>query len=138
MSIYIPWVLLVLCFFFVRIYGAWKAKQKSTLYDLPGPRPESFLLGTNRSQPLTRATAENHSSGNLRQMMREQVGCYDLKLQGIYGMVARIKAPFGVRRFLSPLSGVTILTSKPNRMIGCGSPIRKPFNILCKLRATIS
>lgn len=109
MSIYIPWVSIVLCFVFVRIYGAWKAKQKSTLYDLPGPRPESFLLGMNCSKLLTLAIAEKHSIGNLRQMMREQVGCYDLKLQGIYGMVARIKAPFGVRRFLSLLRDATFL-----------------------------
>jgi hypothetical protein len=42
-------------------------------------------------------------------MMREQVGCYDHKLQGIYGMVARIKAPFGVRRSLLLLSEATRL-----------------------------
>ena len=45
MTIYIPWISIVPCVFFVWIYGAWKAKQKSTLDDLPGPPPESFLLG---------------------------------------------------------------------------------------------
>lgn len=29
--------------------------------------------------------------------MREQVGRFDVKLQDVYGMVARVKAPFGVR-----------------------------------------
>ncbi|KAF8483511.1 cytochrome P450 [Russula ochroleuca] len=80
MSIYVPWVLIVHGLFFVCLYGAWKAKRKSPLDDLPGPPPESFLLG------------------NLRQLMREQVGTYDIKLQDIYGMVVRIKAPFGEDR----------------------------------------
>jgi hypothetical protein len=31
--------------------------------------------------------------------MREHVGRFDVKLQNIYGMVARVKAPFGVRHF---------------------------------------
>jgi hypothetical protein len=36
--------------------------------------------------------------------MREQVGSYDVKWQEVYGMVVRIKAPFGVRLlFLSDL-----------------------------------
>ncbi|KAI0281778.1 cytochrome P450 [Russula aff. rugulosa BPL654] len=81
MSIYIPHipcVLIVHCFSFVCcVYGAWKAKRKGPLGDLPGPPPESFLLG------------------NFRQLMREQVGRFDVKLQNVYGMVARVKAPFG-------------------------------------------
>ena len=48
MSIYTPCVLVVQCFFFVCcIYGVWKAKRKTPLDDLPGPPPESFLLGKN-------------------------------------------------------------------------------------------
>jgi len=31
--------------------------------------------------------------------MREQVGSYDVRLQENYGMVANIKAPFGVCHF---------------------------------------
>ena len=100
MSIYVSWVPIALCFSFLCVYGAWKAKRKSSLGDLPGPPPESFLLGTNYSKLLAFDAAEKHSAGNLRQMMREQVGCYDVKLQNSYGMVARINAPFGVRRFL--------------------------------------
>jgi len=61
----------------VCIYGMWKARRKTPLDDLPGLPPESFLLG------------------NLRQLMREQVGSYDLRLQENHGMVANIKAPFG-------------------------------------------
>ena len=70
--------------------------------------------------------------------MREQVGRFDVKLQNVYGMVARVKAPFGVRRVLSAVGRHDNLTLKPNRVIGCGSPTQKPFNIFCKLRATIS
>ena len=62
-----------------------------------------------RSELPTLAMAEKHTTGNLRQLMREQVGTYDVKLQDIYGMVARIKAPFGVRHFLLPLSDATAL-----------------------------
>jgi hypothetical protein len=53
--------------------------------------------------------AEKPTAGNLRQLMREQVGTYDIKLQDIYGMVVRIKAPFGVGGFLLPLSDATAL-----------------------------
>ncbi|KAH9975382.1 cytochrome P450 [Lactifluus volemus] len=79
MSIYDPWTLTVYCLTFVCIW-AWKGKQQNPLADLPGPPPESFLLG------------------NLRQLMREQVGVFDVKWQDTYGMVARIKAPFGKDR----------------------------------------
>lgn len=41
--------------------------------------------------------------------MREQVGSYDVKLQEVYGMVARIKGPFGVRCFSLPWSDATAL-----------------------------
>jgi hypothetical protein len=40
-------------------------------------------------------------AGNLRQLMREQVGSYDTKWQELYGMVARIKGPFCVRHVVS-------------------------------------
>jgi hypothetical protein len=62
-----------------------------------------------RSELPALATAKKHPAGNLRQLMREQVGRYDIKLQDIYGMVARIKAPFSVRRFLLLLSDATAL-----------------------------
>lgn len=85
------------------------------------------------------AMAEKHPTGNFRQLMREQVGSFDVKLQNVYGMVARVKAPFGVRGFFSAVAGRRdTLTLKPNRTIGCGSPTPKPFNTFCKLRATIS
>jgi len=82
--------------------------------------------------------AEKHPAGNFRQLMREQVGLFDEKLQNVYGMVARLKAPFGVRHFFSAVARHYNLTLKPNRVIGCGSPTQKPFNIFCKLRATVS
>jgi hypothetical protein len=55
------------------------------------------------------ATAEKHVTGNLRQVMREQVGLYDIKFQDIYGMVARIKGTFSVRHFLLLLGDTTPL-----------------------------
>ncbi|KAH9965228.1 cytochrome P450 [Russula dissimulans] len=71
------WTLIAYSLFLVCIYGTRKARRKTPLNDLPGPQPESFLLG------------------NLRQLMREQVGSYDVRLQENHGMVANIKAPFG-------------------------------------------
>ncbi len=41
--------------------------------------------------------------------MRSQVGHFDVKLQNVYGMVARIKAPFGVRLFFLLLGDATAL-----------------------------
>jgi hypothetical protein len=49
MFIYNSWILIILCLTFACIYCAWKAKRQSPLDDLPGPRPESFILGTNKS-----------------------------------------------------------------------------------------
>lgn len=75
------WALFVCCVAAACIWGSWSAKRKNRrLVDLPGPPPESFLLG------------------NLRQLMREQVGKYDVKWQERYGMVATIAAPFGSDR----------------------------------------
>jgi hypothetical protein len=48
MSVYNPWALTVYCLTFVCIW-AWKVKQKTPLADLPGPPPESFLLGMNNA-----------------------------------------------------------------------------------------
>jgi hypothetical protein len=53
--------------------------------------------------------AEKHPTGNFRQLMREQVGRFDVKLQNVYGMVARVKAPFGVRHFFLLFGDATIL-----------------------------
>ncbi|KAI0001211.1 hypothetical protein BJV77DRAFT_266819 [Russula vinacea] len=80
---------------------------KGPLDDLPGPLPESFLLG------------------NLRQLMREQVGTYDVKLEDIYGMVARTnQCTFRHTSFLIAVERRDSLTSKPSRMTGCGSLIK--------------
>jgi hypothetical protein len=101
----------------------------------------SLSYSVRSGELLARVMAEKHTAvtaGNLRQLMREQVGTYDVKLQDTYGMVARIKAPFGVRHFLIAVERRDSLTLKLSRMTGCGSPTRKPFNIFCKLRATIS
>jgi hypothetical protein len=73
--------------------------------DLPGPPPESFLLGKDCPVLLPLLTTtdwEVRFTGNLRELMREQVGKYDVKWQETFGMVARIKAPLGVRNSFPP------------------------------------
>ena len=85
------------------------------------------------------AMAEKHTTGNLRQLMREQVGTYDVKLEDIYGMVARTnQCTFRHASFLIAVERCDSLASKPSRMTGCGSLTRKPFSIFCKFRVTIS
>ncbi len=59
----------------------------------------SYWVRTRSGHPAL-ATAEKSAAGNLRQLMKEKVGLYDVKLQDMYGMVARLEAPFGARRFL--------------------------------------
>ncbi|THH17361.1 hypothetical protein EW146_g3435 [Bondarzewia mesenterica] len=58
-------------------------KLSFSITDVPGPRAETFWLG------------------NLRQLMREQVGETDFKWQREYGRVVRFKAPLGVSTPLS-------------------------------------
>jgi|SRR5712671_5421169 len=107
MYFYDKWILIAYCVFFACIYGVWKANRKgqSPLDDVPGPQPESFILGTNNSSltkpPVLWWLVCAVLAGNLRQLMREQVGSYDTKWQELYGMVARIKGPFGVRHVVT-------------------------------------
>ena len=63
--------------------------------------------------------AEKQPAGNFRQLMREQVGRFDVKLQNVYGMVARLKAPFGVRHFFSAVGrhdNLTLTVEQDDRL----------------------
>ena len=78
-----------------------------------------------RPELPTLAMAEKHTTGNLRQLMREQVGTYDVKLEDIYGMVARTnQCTVRHTSFLIAVERRDSLTSKPSRMTGCGSLIK--------------
>lgn len=68
----------------------------------------SYLVRARSEFPVL-AKAEKHPAGNFRQLMREQVGRFDVKLQDVYGMVARVKAPFGVRNFFLLFDDATTL-----------------------------
>ncbi|KAI0260715.1 cytochrome P450 [Gloeopeniophorella convolvens] len=70
-------IILVSVFTVSCIWSVYRTRKYPCLTDLPGPPSESFLLG------------------NLRQLMREQVGDCDIEWQNTFGMVARIKAPLG-------------------------------------------
>lgn len=103
------WALFVCCATSACIWRLWRRKRESPLVDLPGPPPESFLLGTDlyRTSSVVTVTTtewEVRFTGNLRELMREQVGNYDVKWQERYGMVARIKAPLGVSPSFPPIS----------------------------------
>ncbi|KAI0066958.1 cytochrome P450 [Artomyces pyxidatus] len=65
-------------FVFIVCTTLWyRRRSRIPIAHVPGPTPESFWLG------------------NLRQLMREQVGDYDLQWQNNFGMVVRFKAPLG-------------------------------------------
>ena len=63
-------------------------------------------------------TGSENRAGNLRQLMREQVGSYDVKWQEIYGMVARIHAPLCVRHFFCTWGdAVALIGSRTGREV---------------------
>ncbi|KDQ51422.1 hypothetical protein JAAARDRAFT_41090 [Jaapia argillacea MUCL 33604] len=67
----------------VALYLAYRRSSRISLADVPGPEPESFLLG------------------NLRQIFQGQAGEADFKWQEYYDSGAiRIKAPFGEDRLM--------------------------------------
>ena len=71
--------------------------------------------------------------------MREQVGHFDVKVQIVYRLVARVKLLLVcVISFCCSIGRRDNLTLKPNSTIGYGYPTPQPFNIFCKLRGTIS
>ncbi|PCH35645.1 cytochrome P450 [Wolfiporia cocos MD-104 SS10] len=59
------------------LYAVIKRLKRTSLADVPGPEPESFLMG------------------NLSQLFQDQAGEADFKWQSQFGGIARIKAPLG-------------------------------------------
>ncbi|KIM48379.1 hypothetical protein M413DRAFT_16317 [Hebeloma cylindrosporum] len=66
----------------VVLYQIYRRFTRTTISDLPGPEPESFILG------------------NLRQYFQSQAGDIDFEWQEAYGDVVRFKGPFGEDRLL--------------------------------------
>lgn len=64
--------------------------------NVPGPEPESFLLG--RCMPKLTEIAATHElhTGNLPEIFQSQAGVPDFKYQSKFGDVVRVKGPFGV------------------------------------------
>lgn len=93
----------VLFFAALYVYYTEFSKSKAKLADLPGPKPQSFILGWWRSLfyfgngsltlPLCHVAL-----GNLRELWQEQVGYADFKWQEEYGNVVHIKSTLGVSR----------------------------------------
>lgn len=61
------------------IYACYRRYARISVSHVPGPEPESFLLG------------------NLPEIFQSQAGVPDFKYQRQFGDVIRIKGPFGVR-----------------------------------------
>jgi cytochrome P450 len=64
------------------LYAIYRRVTRISVSFIPGPEPESFLLG------------------NLPELFQSQVGEPDFKFQRLYGDVTRIKGPFGEDRLL--------------------------------------
>ncbi|KAJ3514485.1 hypothetical protein NLJ89_g2346 [Agrocybe chaxingu] len=64
------------------LYKIYRRLTRTPVSNIPGPEPESFVLG------------------NLRQLIQCQAGEIDFKWQELYGDVVRFKGPFGEDRLL--------------------------------------
>jgi hypothetical protein len=67
------------------LYVIYRRATRISVSFVPGPEPESFVLG------------------NLPELFQSQVGEPDFKFQRLYGDVTRIKGPFGVGDMLNRL-----------------------------------
>jgi len=67
---------------FAVLYTSYRWYTRVSISHIPGPKPESFLLG------------------NLPEIFQSQVGVPDFKYQREYGDVVRVKGPFGEDRLL--------------------------------------
>lgn len=90
------------------IYTIYKKATRISVAFVPGPEPESFLLGAHLEDPIPLRIVEDNPFylGNLPELFQSQVGEPDFKFQRLYGDVTRIKGPFGVRDALNPVIGV--------------------------------
>ncbi|KAF8963608.1 cytochrome P450 [Flammula alnicola] len=79
MALALPLLGLALLAVFYRLYRRF---SRISVSDIPGPEPESFVIG------------------NLRQYFQSQAGEIDFKWQEAYGGVVRFKGPFGEDRLL--------------------------------------
>ncbi|KJA27724.1 hypothetical protein HYPSUDRAFT_62766 [Hypholoma sublateritium FD-334 SS-4] len=73
---------IVLGLFSGLLFLIYRRAARITISHVPGPEPESFVLG------------------NLPEIFQSQVGVPDFKYQRLYGDVVRIKGPFGEDRLL--------------------------------------
>ncbi|KAF5385861.1 hypothetical protein D9615_002355 [Tricholomella constricta] len=64
------------------VYACYRRYTRISVSDVPGPKPESFLLG------------------NLPEIFQSQAGVPDFKYQRQFGDVVRVKGPFGEDRLL--------------------------------------
>ena len=81
---------------FAVLYTGYRRYTRVLISHIPGPNPESFLLGETLPYILV-GEADSRALGNLPEIFQSQVGVPDFKYQRQYGDVVRIKGPFGVR-----------------------------------------
>lgn len=128
----------------VVLYALYRRFTKPSLADLPGPEPESFLMGASSFISLLSVhTAELSTwafAGNLRDLFQRQVGEADFRWQEQYGHIVRLKASLSVRGSSSSAHrGTHVLSATDDcRAIICGSPTLKRCSTYSRHLATTS
>jgi hypothetical protein len=83
---------------FAVLYAAYRRYTRLSISHIPGPKPESFLLGAFLFCIFSRDAYLDKLLGNLPEIFQSQVGVPDFKYQREYGDVVRVKGPLGVRK----------------------------------------
>jgi hypothetical protein len=79
------------------VYACYRRYTRISVSHVPGPEPESFLLGNGASALNWCRKFDIILSGNLPEIFQSQAGVPDFKYQRQFGDVVRVKGPFGVR-----------------------------------------
>ncbi|KAF7316400.1 Cytochrome P450 [Mycena indigotica] len=78
-------------------YLVYRRRLSPSISDLPGPQPESFLLGTTSAAPQA-LVCSPRAPGSLPEFQQGQVGVAEFKWAAQYGDVYRVKGILGTER----------------------------------------
>lgn len=100
------WVVATVLSLVFLVYCLYSLHSRTSIADIPGPQPESFIFGEpNRychfMQIFETITPVLLRIGNVYELLQSEVGKMEFELQDQYGGIARLRAPFGVCTSLS-------------------------------------
>lgn len=93
-------LLLVGALAFFVLHKIYKRLHKISLSDVPGPQPESFILGTTKSLNRISHFAQSSRIGNLRQYFQSQAGAVGPLLRKNLSAIKRCLDRLGMARSL--------------------------------------